>query len=370
MQVEIVSDKFFKWAKDVEFYHDNIRIRNWPTLGKTEELDTEILVLDLDLSKRVNEYGQIPPVGGDITDVRSAFSGLTGSMIQFLENGGVIICLVAGKTKLLDLSSVDSHSWLNELSCVHLREKSDQKPLIDTSDRPPLQEYFEYVSTSSLATRPNRENVDNWDILARDENSGEPLAIAVNEYIDAHEIQRKANGHLILLPQPTCSPDNVFQMVENFLDIGAEYHKKEQNYSNTPTGLHLPKEIFDERLVEHCAEQFARGQHQSAVQNAFIALEERIRDLGDYTSEDHGTELITNAFNPGDGPLSFGQTSAEMEGIMHLYRGAYMSFRNPASHRFVEDINEVQAYHLLCLANLLLSLLEENQEYASENLAK
>ena len=60
------------------------------------------------------------------------------------------------------------------------------------------------------------------------------------------------------------------------------------------------------------------------------------------------------------GELSFGETGGEKQGVMFLYRGAMMSLRNPASHRFIEQVDEDYARDTLHTVNLLLRLVDMN----------
>ena len=69
---------------------------------------------------------------------------------------------------------------------------------------------------------------------------------------------------------------------------------------------------------------------------------------------------MTESFTPDGGPLSFGETSSEQQGVMFLYRGAMQSLRNPASHRFIEEVDEDYARDVIHTVNLLLRLMETN----------
>jgi Protein of unknown function (Hypoth_ymh) len=62
-----------------------------------------------------------------------------------------------------------------------------------------------------------------------------------------------------------------------------------------------------------------------------------VREAGKFTAGDIGVDLMRKAFNPDQGPLT--RTSdepAEREGLMHLFSGAILSYKNPHSHRFVK----------------------------------
>jgi uncharacterized protein (TIGR02391 family) len=114
---------------------------------------------------------------------------------------------------------------------------------------------------------------------------------------------------------------------------------------------------FDEELVDEAVDKYEDGHYQAAVQMAFVVLEERIRAESGFENEQHGTDLMTRAFRP-NGPLAMGETEAEKEGTMLLYRGAMMALRNPGGHRFVDEIDEEYARDVLHTVNLLLRSVE------------
>lgn len=121
-----------------------------------------------------------------------------------------------------------------------------------------------------------------------------------------------------------------------------------------------PDELFDDEIVSRCFSHFRRGDFQNAIQDAFIVLEERIREQGNLPQDEVGRSLAQKAFGPDSGPLRFGATGAERAGAMNLYIGAFMTYRNPSSHRIKKDLDRKQAYHVLCLVNLLLHSIPED----------
>ena len=65
---------------------------------------------------------------------------------------------------------------------------------------------------------------------------------------------------------------------------------------------------------------------------------------------------LVQAFRPG-GPLAdSGAASREQEGVMQLFRGAHLAYRNPASHRDVGYSDLAEVAEVILLANLLLRL--------------
>lgn len=117
--------------------------------------------------------------------------------------------------------------------------------------------------------------------------------------------------------------------------------------------------VLDEELAERALSEYEDEHYQSSVRTAFVVLEERVRDKGGFRQDDHGTDLMTDAFRAG-GPLAMGETEAEEEGTMLLYRSVIMALRNPVSHRFVDEVDEDYARDVLHTVNLLLRVIEEN----------
>lgn len=126
--------------------------------------------------------------------------------------------------------------------------------------------------------------------------------------------------------------------------------------------IELPEYILDDELRLRVVEHFENEEYQSAVQQSFITLEERIRKKGGYSYEDHGTSLISEAFHYENGPLVFGRTESEKRGVMLLYKSAFQTFRNPSSHRFLDGMGPHHAHHIICFVNLLLLFLGPESE--------
>lgn len=150
------------------------------------------------------------------------------------------------------------------------------------------------------------------------------------------------------------------------VDVPPKCHKCERLFPWSQSEKKRFGEKFDTELLSRVVPLYDRGHYQSAVQTAFIILEERVRSLGDFPQNQHGDSLITDAFSPEDGPLSFGKTGGEQKGAQFLYRGAMMTFRNPVSHRFVRKIDKEYTRDVLHTVNLLLRSIDEKGEESSE----
>jgi uncharacterized protein (TIGR02391 family) len=362
MSVEIISDKLTKLAINTEYYSERVTIRDWVNFAENP-IRPDILILDLDLSNRTNENGRIPPFFSNIQEIRDCFNRLKSNIIPLLESGRIVIAISSKRTGLLDLSNVDSQSWLDSLQVVQLVQNESARGIEIESASDSINGYFDFVDYSDIGVRIENEVVGNPEILARNEVNGEPFAVALDEYLDPNGIPRQMNGKLVILPQPTQFNIGFEPLIDSLVRVGESYFDSDNSGEMDQSGgeLLLHREIFDEELIARCSSQFNHGQYQDAIQNAFIVVEERIRKMGDYSYDMNGVDLATNAFNPDSGELSFGEIESEKRGIMHLYRSGFMAFRNPSSHRFLDDLDRIQAYHILAYANMLLQLLEENQ---------
>lgn len=122
----------------------------------------------------------------------------------------------------------------------------------------------------------------------------------------------------------------------------------------------LDSSTIDSELQERAHPEFADGHYQAAVRTAFTVLEERIRKKGGFPPHLTGAKLALEAFNSEKGPLAFGETGGEKDGVMFLYRGAFQALRNPPNHRFIEPDRQY-AHDAICSVNLLLRLLENGE---------
>ncbi len=116
---------------------------------------------------------------------------------------------------------------------------------------------------------------------------------------------------------------------------------------------------LDEELMQHCGHLIHIGAFDEAVRNAFILLEDRLRQAVKKEGMT-GTDLANYAFSPKDGPLAKQLTNnvAERDGLRELYSGAFKLFRNPAAHGVV-GYDSVQGKAIISLVNLLLKILDK-----------
>ena len=116
--------------------------------------------------------------------------------------------------------------------------------------------------------------------------------------------------------------------------------------------------FLDKDIIENCIQ---KKDAEDVVTSAFRILEERIRTKIGASFESHGSDLINEALNPKTGKLTFGKTEAEREGLFHLFRSSILFLRNPPSHRFIQEYSEFEIFEIVCLVDLLLSILDKCQ---------
>lgn len=118
--------------------------------------------------------------------------------------------------------------------------------------------------------------------------------------------------------------------------------------------------LLDDELRDRCLDLLLRpGKADTAVREAGVVLENRIRKKAELPDELVGVGLVDSALSPGKGVLSFPGTESERQGIHQLYRGTISFFRNPVSHRLIEDYDATRARQVVGFVDLLLQLLRD-----------
>jgi uncharacterized protein (TIGR02391 family) len=115
-------------------------------------------------------------------------------------------------------------------------------------------------------------------------------------------------------------------------------------------------------IVRRCKLALEAGLYDDAVRNAFIAVEEDIRNRV-WASPKHRKltplSLVSEAMGSRPPCLVFSEVEAEQDGAHALFRGAFAWIRNPSSHRFIGMTDPARTLEVLALASLLLHMLDE-----------
>lgn len=127
-------------------------------------------------------------------------------------------------------------------------------------------------------------------------------------------------------------------------------------------GNTLPVGLLQPRLARKVHHLFVRGDHDTAVFQAFKEIEVAVRAVCRFGNELVGKGLMTRAFNTDNGPLSDPSlVASEREAEMALFVGAIGHCKNPTSHRDVR-LKPQEAARLIVFASHLLAIVEERAE--------
>lgn len=127
----------------------------------------------------------------------------------------------------------------------------------------------------------------------------------------------------------------------------------------------IPEKLLHPVIIKRAYRLFLAGEFESAVIEAFKAVEIEVRRIAQLNLDDIGIKLIRKAFDPNQGPLTdMNLPPAEREAIAHLFSGALGLYKNPCSHRKV-DMTYNEAFEKLNLASHLLKLLDSANERLS-----
>jgi hypothetical protein len=121
----------------------------------------------------------------------------------------------------------------------------------------------------------------------------------------------------------------------------------------------LEEHGFETELVTSCIEPMRAGQFDTAVRNAYILLETKIRHTVLAEPDMVGADLVDKAFHHETGMLNFGRTSAEKQGLYFLYRGAIQAIRNPITHDLDQGYSKDEAFRMIAFVDVLLKMMNQ-----------
>lgn len=128
----------------------------------------------------------------------------------------------------------------------------------------------------------------------------------------------------------------------------------------------LPRKLLHPIIEQACWSAFLRGDYDTAVFQAFKALEVSIRDGGTFSASDYGVDLARRAFDVSNGPLADqSKLKAERQALSDLVAGAIGSYKNPHSHRKIK-LSAEEAVEMIILASHLLKIVEARTKPQTE----
>lgn len=125
-----------------------------------------------------------------------------------------------------------------------------------------------------------------------------------------------------------------------------------------------PNEYLHPLIKEKSLSLLNADKKESAINEAFKCIEVTIRQIASFGNDNHGMNLIRQAFHPKSGPLTdMSVPFAEREAISNYISGAFGLYRNPCTHREVDMSWEVAFERLVVASDILkLVLVRKNDE--------
>jgi len=121
----------------------------------------------------------------------------------------------------------------------------------------------------------------------------------------------------------------------------------------------MPESYVHPIIVKKCFSLLNSGEFDSAVIQAFKAIETTTREKIGAPADMFGERLLKKAFNPDDGVLTnHALTKSERFAFLNYITGAFSFYRNSSSHRDIE-LDFVSAFDRIAVASDLLKAIED-----------
>lgn len=114
------------------------------------------------------------------------------------------------------------------------------------------------------------------------------------------------------------------------------------------------------KIIQRCKIHFDNAQYDDALLSAMKLVETELRAASGLAADDVGVHLASKALGK-DGVLALpaAKTVSEQEAVHQLFRGALGFFKNPLSHRFIDESDRNYTFMILGFASVLLILIDQ-----------
>ena len=146
----------------------------------------------------------------------------------------------------------------------------------------------------------------------------------------------------------------------------ANYAVKDDTVVALPARSLSSVDLLHPIIADEALPEIDRGpdHFDTAVFKVFKAVEVAVRQAVGLTGDEKSAvQLMNAAFGPTGRLRDQGADVGEAEGLRNLFAGAFAVYRNPVSHRYVNERDPQQAMRLLSLASVLLSVVEARSVY-------
>jgi len=107
----------------------------------------------------------------------------------------------------------------------------------------------------------------------------------------------------------------------------------EFNFAAAKVRARFMRDMFSSSLPDAAWNSFRVGDYDTAVFEAFKAVEVAVRKKANLSPRDYGVSLMEKAFNPANGPLTNPNAPpAKRNARCNLFKGAFGEIRNPKAH--------------------------------------
>ncbi len=142
--------------------------------------------------------------------------------------------------------------------------------------------------------------------------------------------------------------------------------EKLQDFEVTPDTAPLAIDGYDlhPALQAACGDLYKNGHYAQAIESACKALNGLVQTKsGNYTQSE--TRLMDTVFSPNKPVLAFNDQQDEsdkdeQQGMMFIYKGAFLAFRNPRAHKLVDDDPQT-AFGVIRFVDFLVKMLEKSK---------